>query len=88
MKERTTPKQARFVDEYLKDRNTTQAAIRCGLQREDCGAEPARVVGLCWGRICDRQAHKGSAASALESRRTAFCRSTRGIAFLDPAKLF
>ena len=25
-----TPKQARFVDEYLKDLNATQAAIRAG----------------------------------------------------------
>jgi len=30
-----TPKQERFVAEYVKDLNATQAAIRTGLQRED-----------------------------------------------------
>ena len=38
MKERgLTPKQARFVDEYLKDLNATQAAIRAGYSVKTAG---------------------------------------------------
>jgi phage terminase small subunit len=32
-----TPKQARFVAEYLKDSNATQAAIRCGYSEKTAG---------------------------------------------------
>ena len=60
MKERgLTPKQARFVDEYLKDLNATQAAIRCGLQRETA-EQQGRACWVMLGRLCDRQAHKGA----------------------------
>ena len=36
-----TPKQARFVDEYLIDLNATQAAIRAGYSGEE-----AREIGI------------------------------------------
>lgn len=33
------PKQQRFVDEYLKDRNATQAAIRAGYSKKTAGSQ-------------------------------------------------
>ena len=38
--EKLTPKQARFVEEYLVDLNATQAAIRAGYSEQT-----ARVIG-------------------------------------------
>lgn len=39
-----TPKQQRFVAEYLKDLNATQAAIRCGYSAKTAGAQGSRLL--------------------------------------------
>lgn len=39
-----TPKQARFVDEYLKDLNGTQAAIRAGYSARTANEQAARLL--------------------------------------------
>lgn len=39
-----TPKQARFVAEYLKDLNATQAAIRCGYSVRSAGQQGERLL--------------------------------------------
>lgn len=59
-----TPKQARFVEEYLKDMNATQAAIRSGysadsaaqqgerlLRNADVAAEVAKAIGARSDRV-------------------------------------
>lgn len=40
-----TPKQARFVDEYLVDLNATQAAIRAGYAPKDADVQGPRLLG-------------------------------------------
>lgn len=39
MRKKLTPKQARFVAEYLKDLNATQAAIRAGYSKRSAGSQ-------------------------------------------------
>jgi phage terminase small subunit len=39
-----TPKQQRFVDEYLIDLNATQAAIRCGYSERSAGQNAGRLM--------------------------------------------
>lgn len=39
-----TPKQQLFVDEYLKDRNGTQAAIRAGYSEKTANEQAARLL--------------------------------------------
>lgn len=41
---RLTPKQQRFVAEYLKDLNATQAAIRCGYSEKTAGQQGFRLL--------------------------------------------
>lgn len=41
-----TPRQARFVAEYLKDLNGTQAAIRAGYARGSADVQGARLLGV------------------------------------------
>lgn len=40
-----TPRQARFVEEYLKDLNGTQAAIRAGYAEKGASVEASRLLG-------------------------------------------
>jgi phage terminase small subunit len=42
-----TPKQRRFVDEYLMDLNATQAAIRAGYSTHTAEQQGARLFGEC-----------------------------------------
>ena len=39
-----TPKQRRFVSEYLKDLNATQAAIRCGYSKKTAQEQGSRLL--------------------------------------------
>ena len=45
MTEKLTPKQARFVDEYLIDLNGTQAAIRAGFSKKSAHDIAAQLLG-------------------------------------------
>ncbi len=40
-----TPKQARFVEEYLIDLNATQAAIRAGYSAKTAEVQGSRLLG-------------------------------------------
>ncbi len=44
MKEKPTPRQARFVDEYLIDLNATQAAVRAGYSRKTAQEQSSRLL--------------------------------------------
>lgn len=44
MKKELTPKQARFIEEYLKDLNGTQAAIRAGYSPHTANEQAARLL--------------------------------------------
>ena len=56
-----TPKQSRFVDEYLIDLNATQAAIRAGYSAKTADRIGAQLLGKAWvaaavsGRMAERQ---------------------------------
>lgn len=41
-----TPKQRRFVTEYLRDQNATQAAIRCGYKKINADVTGPRLLGI------------------------------------------
>ena len=43
-KRKLTPRQSRFVDEYLKDLNATQAAIRAGYSKKTANAQAGRLL--------------------------------------------
>lgn len=43
-----TPKQARFVDEYIKDLNATQAAIRAGYGGDNPDVVGPELLGKAW----------------------------------------
>ncbi len=42
-----TPKQARFVEEYLIDLNATQGAIRAGYSAKTAEVQGSRLLGNC-----------------------------------------
>lgn len=44
MSKKLTPKQARFVTEYFKDQNATQAAIRSGYSKKSAGTIAAELL--------------------------------------------
>ena len=76
-----TPKQARFVAEYLVDLNATQAAIRAGYSEKTAGAQgfenltkPEIASAVAAGQSHQLQTAEISAARVLEElRRLAFC---------------
>ncbi len=59
-----TPKQARFVEEYLLDLNATQAAIRAGYSKKTANEQGAQLLA----KLSIRQAV--AEAQAIRSERT------------------
>ncbi len=59
-----TPKQARFVEEYLLDLNATQAAIRAGYSKKTANEQGAQLLA----KLSIRQAV--AEAQAIRSKRT------------------
>ncbi len=59
-----TPKQARFVEEYLLDLNATQAAIRAGYNKKTANEQGAQLLA----KLSIRQAV--AEAQAVRSKRT------------------
>ncbi len=59
-----TPKQARFVEEYLIDLNATQAAIRAGYSKKTANEQGAQLLA----KLSIRQAV--AEAQAIRSKRT------------------
>lgn len=71
-----TPKQARFVAEYLIDRNATQAAIRCGYSQKTAGSigsenltKPEIAAAVAKGTAKQLDSADLSAARVLEEIR-------------------
>lgn len=82
-----TPKQQRFIGEYLVDLNATQAAIRAGYSEKT-----ARAIGqenLTKPDIQDAiQKAQEEAANSLKITRDRVLREYARLAFFDPRKLF
>lgn len=82
-----TPKQQRFVEEYLKDLNATQAAIRAGYSAKTAGQIGERLL---------RKVEIAAAVTAAKKSRSERTEITAdrvlhelaAIAFLDPGKVF
>ena len=82
-----TPKQATFVDEYLKDLNATQAAIRTGYAAWSADVQGARLMGNA------RIAAEIAARMAAREKRTEITQDRvlleiARLALFDPRKLF
>lgn len=82
-----TPKQQRFVSEYLRDLNATQAAIRAGYSAKTAGAQGSRLLtnveiaaAVESGRAKQLERADLSAARVLEE--------LRRLAFSDVRRLF
>lgn len=76
-----TPKQQRFVTEYLKDLNATQAAIRCGYSERTAAQQGSRLLrndqicaAVTQGKAKQLDTADLTAVRVLEElRRLAFC---------------
>lgn len=88
MKERgLTPKQARFVDEYLKDLNATQAAIRAGYSARNAGKIGPELLGKT--RIAAAIAERmGEREKRTEITQDRVLLEIARLALFDPRKLF
>lgn len=81
-----TPKQQRFVDEYLVDRNATQAAIRAGYEATNADVTGPRLLGNVG------VAEAIAVATKAQSQRTLInadrvLAEIAALAFWDPASL-
>lgn len=86
-KQKLTPKQARFVEEYLCDLNATQAAIRAGYSKRTAtaiGAENLRKPHVA-AAIAERQ---GERAQRTEITQDRVLQELARIAFADIRSLF
>lgn len=81
-----TPKQERFVDEYLIDLNATQAAIRAGYSPRSADKIGSELLGKTRirARVDERMAELSRRTGVTQER---IIRELARIAFLDPTKL-
>lgn len=81
-----TPKQQRFVDEYLIDLNATQAAIRAGYSQKTAAAQAARLLKnvKISAAIQGRQQKRADKVEVTQER---VLRELCALAFLDPADM-
>lgn len=86
-KEQLTPKQARFVDEYLKDLNATQASIRAGYSAKTAEQQGPRLLGNVGvsAAIAERIKARERRTEITQDR---VLQEYARLAFLDPARLF
>jgi phage terminase small subunit len=73
-----TPKQARFVEEYLLDLNATQAAIRAGYSRKRAGAR---------GYLLMRHPDVAAAVTAAQHERSRRTAITAGQVLIELARI-
>lgn len=87
MSRKLTPKQAAFVQEYLKDLNATQAAIRAGFSAKTAEWIGPQVLGK--SHVSDAIAEAIKAREArTQITQDRVLREFARIAFLDPRALF
>jgi phage terminase small subunit len=82
-----SPKQAAFVEQYLIDRNGTQAAIRAGYSPNTATAQASRLLTNV-NVAAHVQARQGSIAEQAGVRAVDVLRELRRVGFSDPRKLF
>jgi phage terminase small subunit len=87
MTTKLTPKQQRFVQEYLKDLNATQAAIRAGYSARNADKIGPELLGKT--RVAQAiQEAQAKLAAKLEATVERIVGEYAKIAFLDPRKFF
>lgn len=80
-------RQQKFVLEYLKDLNATQAAIRAGYTEKTAYAQGSRL--LSYAEISEAIAtRQGKALAKLDVSAERILRERARLAFFDPRKLF
>jgi len=81
-----TPKQARFVHEYLKDLNATQAAIRAGFSPKAAAQAGSRLLTFVKVQEAVTAAQKGEDWASKVTRHR-ILRELARIAFADPRRV-
>lgn len=87
MSRKLTPKQAAFVQEYLKDLNATQACIRAGYSKNGADVTGSQLLVNPRIRVALETALKDREART-QITQDRVLREFARIAFLDPRKLF
>lgn len=82
-----TPKQQRFVDEYLVDLNATQAAIRAGYSAKTAKSAASRLLTNV-NVVAHLQQKNQKRTEKLELSAERVLREVMRLAFFDPRKLF
>jgi len=82
-----TAKQLRFIDEYFKDFNGTQAAIRAGYSPKTANEQAARLLAHV-SVAAEVNRRKEANRKQLNISRERWLRELASIAFLDPGKMF
>lgn len=82
-----SPRQQRFVAEYLRDLNATQAAIRAGYSAASAETDGPRLLGNAGVRKAIDSA-LAQRAVRLELKGDDVLRELQGFAHLDPAEMF
>lgn len=80
-------RQGKFVDEYLKDLNQTQAAIRAGYSERSAEVQGSRLISNAKvaSAIAERMKARGKRTEITQDR---VLQEYARLAFLDPANLF
>lgn len=85
--EKLTPRQQRFVDEYLIDLNATQAAIRAGYSKNGAEVTASKLLRVAKVSAAIAKAQeKRAARTGINQDRV--LKELARIAFFDPRKLF
>lgn len=85
-KDDLTQRQARFVQEYLKDLNATQAAIRTGYSAKAAAQQGSRLLSIAKVQAAIAEGVKGQDMAAKATRENVIRELSR-IAFGDPRKV-
>jgi phage terminase small subunit len=80
-----TPKQERFVQEYLIDLNATQAAIRAGYSAKTANEQGTQLLAKLSNEVSAALAEQSARANVTAER---VIRELARIAFSDPRKVF
>lgn len=86
IRKKLSPKQQRFIDEYLVDLNATQAAIRAGYSPRTANEQAARLLAKASvaGAIAERMAQRERRTKVTQD---SVIRELARIAFADPRRV-